>query len=419
MQGEIIHANVLPEFIDLYGDKYRYLVYFSGRSVGKSYAVAMSQLTRGMSHKMRFLDAREIQKSIEKSVKTQLESLIEEYGWGRYFESQRDKLICTTTGSEWSFIGLKDNPTKVQSYTGVDEVWVEEAQSLSHKSLMALIPTVRKPGSRLIFTMNRFTDNDPVYTFFTETPPPRTLVKYLDPLTLDRYGLQPQEMIDLRESAKGTPDYAWVWLGEPLSQVDNAILNRDALVSAFDRDGDDSGAWEVGVDVARFGRDRTVFVARKGLKAMNLEVWQHKSLTDQAELLKEFTSDMNSPRIKIDSTGVGGGLVDICKADGMDICDINFASLPKYPDKYPNKASEMWFDFQKLLPAVGLEKLLDHRQELVSELSQRSWSFDQRGRRIVEQKSAFKAAGNRSPDLADALLLCYYEPPVAHRIDWW
>ena len=118
MQSEIIHANVLPEFLDLYGDKYRYIVYFSGRSVGKSYAVAMSQLTRGMSHKMRFLDAREIQKSIEKSVKTQLESLIEEYGWQRYFESQRDKLICTTTGSEWSFIGLKDNPTKVQSYTG-------------------------------------------------------------------------------------------------------------------------------------------------------------------------------------------------------------------------------------------------------------------------------------------------------------
>ena len=267
--------------------------------------------------------------------------------------------------------------------------------------------------------MNRFTDNDPVYSFFTETPPPRTLVKYLDPLTLDRYGLQPQEMIDLRESAKGTTDYAWVWLGEPLSQVDNAILNRDELVSAFDRDGDDNGAWEVGVDVARFGRDRTVFVARKGLKATSLEVWQHKSLTEQAKLLKEFTRGMDAPRIKIDSTGVGGGLVDICKAEGMDICDINFASSPKFPDKYPNKASEMWFDFQKILPAVGLEGLLDHRQELVSELSQRSWSFDQRGRRIVEQKSAFKAAGNRSPDLADALLLCYYEPPATHRIDWW
>lgn len=419
MQGEKIQASVLPEFIDLYENKYRYLVYYSGRSTGKSYAVALSQLIRGMSRKMRFLDAREIQKSIEKSVKTQLESLIEEYGWQRYFKPLRDKIVCTATGSEWSFIGLKDNPTKVQSYTGVDEVWVEEAQSLSHKSLMALIPTVRKTGSRLIFTMNRFTDNDPVYAYFTETPPPRTLVKYLDPYTLDRYGLQPQEMIDLRESAKGTPDYAWVWLGEPLSQVDNAILNRDELVAAFDRQGDYSGAWEVGVDVARFGRDRTVFVARKGLKAMSLQVWQHRSLTEQAKLLKEFTRSMTSPRIKIDETGVGGGLVDLCLAEGLDVVPVNFAQGAKDPDRYPNAASEMWFDFAKTLPDVGLERLLDNRQELVSELSQRSWSFDQRGRRVVEQKSAFKAAGNRSPDLADALLLCYYEPKPKKTIEWW
>lgn len=417
--GEKIQSTVIPEFIDLYQDKYRYIVYFSGRSTGKSYAVGLSQLIRGMSKKMKFLDVREIQKSLENSVKSQLEGLIEEHGWQNYFKSLRDKIICTTTGSEWTFLGLKDNPTKVQSYAGIDEVWAEEAQSISHKSLMSLVPTVRKSGSRLIFTMNRFTDSDPVYEYFTQTPPPRTLVKYLDPLTLDRYGLQPQEMIDLRESAKGTPDYAWVWLGEPLSQVDNAILARDALVEAFDRQGDYTGAWEVGVDVARFGRDRTVFVARKGLKAMSLQVWQHRSLTDQAKLLKDFTRSMEHPRIKIDETGVGGGLVDMCKAEGMNVVPVNFAQSAKEPDRYPNAASEMWFDFAKILPEVGLERLADKRQELVSELSQRSWSFDQKGRRVVEQKSAFKAQGNRSPDLADALLLCYYEPKLQKTIEWW
>lgn len=417
--GEKIESTVIPEFIDLYENKYRYLVYYSGRSTGKSYAVGMSQLIRGMSHKMKFLNCREIQKSLENSVKSQLEGLIEEHGWQRYFKPQRDKLICTATGSEWIFIGLKDNPTKVQSYAGIDEVWVEEAQSLSHKSLMALIPTVRKAGSRLIFTMNRFTDNDPVYEYFTETPPPRTMVKYLDPLTLDRYGLQPQEMIDLRESAKGTPDYAWVWLGEPLSQVDNAILNRDALVAAFDRQGDYSGSWEVGVDVARFGRDRTVFVARKGMCAMSVQVWQHRSLTEQTKLLKEFIRSMNGPRIKIDETGVGGGLVDMCRAEGMNVVPVNFAQAAKDSDHYPNAASEMWFDFAKILPEVGMERVSDNRQELVSELSQRSWSFDAKGRRVVEQKSAFKAAGNRSPDLADALLLCFYEPKTKKTIEWW
>lgn len=393
--------------------------HFITHNTGKSYAVGLCQLIRAMSKPMKFLDVREIQSSIKDSVKSQLESLIKANGWDEYFEVYRDSIKCLVNGSEWLFLGLKDNPSKVQSYEGIDEVWAEEAQSISHRSLMALLPTIRKPGSRLVFTMNRFTDSDPVYQYFTETPPPRTMVKYLDPLTLDRYGLQPQEMIELREAAKGTPDYAYVWLGEPLSQVDNAILNRDKVLEAFDRVGDYSGAWEVGVDVARFGRDRTVFVARKGFCAMSVQVHQHRSLTDQLALLKDFTSAMDHPRIKIDETGVGGGLVDMCKQAGMNVVPVNFAQQAKDSDHYPNAASEMWFDFAKILGDVGLDHVADRRQELVSELSQRSWSFDARGRRVVEQKSSFKAQGNRSPDIADALLLCFYEPKQKKSIEWW
>lgn len=419
MSENTISTTVLPEFSDLYTDEYRYIVYVSGRATGKSFAVGSSQLVRGMSRKMKFLDVREIQVSIKDSVKSQLESLITANGWDEYFEVLRDSIKCLINGSEWIFLGLKDNPTKVQSYADIDEVWVEEAQSLSHRSLMALIPTIRKPGSRLVFTMNRLTDADPVYQYFTETPPPRTMVKYLDPYTLDRYGLQPQEMIDLRESQKGSPDYAFVWLGEPLSQVDNAILSRDEVLKAFDRTGDYTGAWQVGVDVARFGQDRTVFVARKGLCTMSIQVHRHKSLTEQTALLKEFVSSMDNPRIKIDETGVGGGLVDMCKAEGLNVEPVNFAQGAKEPDKYPSAASEMWFDFQKLLPEVGLDKVYEFRAELLSELSQRSWTFDAKGRRVVEQKSAFKAQGNRSPDIADALLLCYYEPKQKKSIEWW
>lgn len=419
MSENTISTTVIPEFSDLYTDEYRYLVYYSGRSTGKSYAVAMNQLVRALSQRTKLLAVREVQKSLNDSVKSLLESLITENGWNDYFIIYRDSIKCLVNGSEWIFLGLKDNPLIVQSYDGIDEVWVEEAQSLSHRSLMALVPTIRKPGSRLIFTMNRLTDADPVYQYFTETPPPRTMVKYLDPLTLDRYGLQPQEVIDLRESQKNSPDYAYVWLGEPLSQVDNAILSRDEVLKAFDRTGDYTGAWQVGVDVARFGQDRTVFVARKGLCTMGIQVHRHKSLTEQTALLKEFVSSMDDPRIKIDETGVGGGLVDMCKAEGLSVEPVNFAQGAKEPDKYPNAASEMWFDFQRLLPDVGLEKVYEFRAELLSELSQRSWTFDVKGRRVVEQKSAFKAQGNRSPDIADALLLCYYEPKQKKSIEWW
>ena len=152
---------------------------------------------------------------------------------------------------------------------------------------------------------------------------------------------------------------------------------------------------------------------------MGIQVWRHKSLTEQVELLKQFVSAMDSPRIKIDETGVGGGLVDMCKAEGMDVIGVNFAQGAKDSDHYPNAASEMWFDFAKIIEDVGLDKVREYYPDLMSELSQRSWTFDAKGRRVVEQKSAFKAQGNRSPDIADALLLCFYEPKMKKAIEWW
>ena len=418
MAENVLRASVLPEFADLYNDKYRYIVYYSGRSTGKTYAVADSQITRSMTGRMLFVDCREYQRSIRDSSKAQLEAIIEQRGLSEYFNIERERIYNKLTGSEWAFVGLHGEPEKIKSYTGISELWVDESQMITAESLRALLPTVRKPGSRIVFTMNRLTDYDPVFTYFRETPPPRTLVRYLDPLTLDRYGLQPKEMAELRESEKGNRDYAYVWLGEPLAQVDNAILSRDELVQAFERQGDDEGGWVVGVDVARFGADRTVFVARKGQSAKRLQVITKAPITEQVERLRDFTADMEGVRIHVDDTGVGGGFTDLARAEGLKVDGVNFAQKPKDADRYPNAASEMWFDFADKLTTVGLENLAEYRPDLLSELSQRSWSFDSSARRVVEQKSAFKAAGNRSPDLADALLLAFYEPKTPKRIDW-
>lgn len=416
-----IKADVLPEFLPLYQDGWRNIVFYSGRSTGKTYAVAESQLVRGMSRKMRFLDCREYQTSIGDSVKAQLESIIDRNGWDKWFVSQKNRLYCTTTGSEWAFIGLH-NASSVQSYAEFDEAWVEEAQSLSQMSLDLLTPTIRKEGSRLIFTMNRLAENDPVYEKYVRQNPPRTYAKYLDPFTLDRYGLQPLAMQEERAAEKGSPSYAWKWLGEPLSQVENAILNRDDLIRMFDNRGEGDGAWRMGVDVARFGADRSVFVLAKGLDVIEIRVHEKQSLTNQASMLELFLHEYKADdaRVKIDDTGVGGGLTDMLRRDGVNVVPVNFAQGAKASDKYPNAASEMWFDFADIVKSVGAESVATFKQELVAEMASRQWEFDSKGRRRVQSKADYKAStGNRSPDIADALLLCFYEPKAPKKVSWW
>lgn len=75
------------------------------------------------------------------------------------------------------FSGLSDQTAEsIKSFEGVDDVWVEEAQAVSKRSWDILIPTIRKPGSRITITLNPELDTDETYTRFIENPPPDAVV---------------------------------------------------------------------------------------------------------------------------------------------------------------------------------------------------------------------------------------------------
>jgi hypothetical protein len=98
-----------------------------------------------------------------------------------------------------------------------------------------------------------------------------------------------------------------------------------------------------------------------------------------------------------------GGVTDYLEKFGFNAIGINNAEKAIDNDKYNNRISEMWFEFKKILPAASLLPL----QELKNELVTRFWKMDNKNRRCVESKDEYKKRGFKSPDLADALLLCY------------
>lgn len=59
------------------------------------------------------------------------------------------------------FKGLHHNEQSVKWIEGIDLAWIEEAQTISQKSLEVLTPTLRKEGSQLIYTYNRLLEDDP------------------------------------------------------------------------------------------------------------------------------------------------------------------------------------------------------------------------------------------------------------------
>jgi len=404
-EQKIVEVKAPPEFRELYNPSWRNIVFHGGRYSGKSRQTADALLVRGRRKKFRILCTREVQKTIKDSVHKLLKDSIERYGFYDYVVSN-EAIVNALTGTEFLFKGLRHDIQQVKSMEGIDICWVEEAQAVTEDSLDVLTPTIRKEGSQLIFTFNRFTELDPVYIRYVMHTPPRTFVKQVNYDVLERENLlSPEIALEIANDKLNNPlQYAHKWLGEPISQDESSIIPRDRVMEAMNRTIDAEGTVEVGVDVARMGSDKTVLYMVKGLKTLGLEEYSKQRTTAICDKLELFVDNNKRLPIKIDDTGVGGGVTDEMIKREYTVIPVNFGGEPLNKDLYPNLISEAWFSLLTVLDEAELP--LD--QDLLMQLTTRQWKQDNKGRRVVESKKDYKKRGYKSPDKADACIIAYY-----------
>ncbi len=143
-----------------------------GRGSGKSRFFANLLVTECILHPgTSALCVREYQTSLMQSVKPLLERVIAERGVGHLFDVQRD-VILTPGGGRIVFQGMANhNAESVKSFEGFRIAWVEEAHTLSQRSLTLLLPTIRMKGSQLWFSWNPKDPKDPADALFREGRP--------------------------------------------------------------------------------------------------------------------------------------------------------------------------------------------------------------------------------------------------------
>lgn len=226
-KSRILEIEIPEPFIELFDPSrdWRHLVYYGGRSSGKSTQVAISRLISGSNKCERGLCAREYQNSINDSVHKLLGDLIKKYGMTDWIV--QEKIIKNIrTGSEIQFKGMHNNDQTIKSFEGIDWAWVEEAQSVSSDSIDTLVPTVRKEGSKIIWTLNRLTENDPVWEKIVKEADDDTFVKKVN--SEDIEGILSKSIIGEREKMrKNNPElFEHVWLGEPLSVKTGTVFGK-------------------------------------------------------------------------------------------------------------------------------------------------------------------------------------------------
>jgi phage terminase large subunit len=161
-----------PSFAPLVNYHGRYLVAHGGRASGKSHSFARLLTARCVSDaSIRAICAREVQLSLQQSVKALLESIIHQYSLWHYFRVMHNYIEILDDKRKPKgviiFQGLlRHTAHSIKSLEAFDICWIEEGQVISKHSWDLVRPTIRKPGSQIWISFNPEFEDDPIDEFF-------------------------------------------------------------------------------------------------------------------------------------------------------------------------------------------------------------------------------------------------------------
>ena len=221
-----------PEKLAVLFEKSRYKVLYGGRGGAKSWGVARALLILAAKDQLRVLCAREFQTSLKDSVHKLLCDQIQALGLETFYDVTQ-ATIRAKNGSEFNFVGLKNNVANVKSYEGVDICWVEEAQTVSRSSWNILVPTIRKEQSEIWITFNPELESDETYQRFVVHAPENAIVCKIN---WNDNPWFPQTLREEKDSLKLRDIQAYnnVWEGLCRVTVDGAIFAEEMQRAEFD-----------------------------------------------------------------------------------------------------------------------------------------------------------------------------------------
>jgi len=201
-------------------------------------------------------------------------------------------------------------------------------------------------------------------------------------------------------------------LGEFPRSDDDTVIPMELLEMAMARDVAPSAHAPIvwGLDVARFGSDRSALCKRQGNAVLEpIKTWKNLDLMQlTGAVVAEYEVLMPSQRpreILVDSIGLGAGVVDRLRELSLPARGINVAESPAMGTTYRNLKAELWHKAKAWLEARDCWMPKD--ELLVAELATVRYSFTSSGKIQIEGKDEIRKRGLASPDRADAFCLTF------------
>jgi hypothetical protein len=162
----------------------------------------------------------------------------------------------------------------------------------------------------------------------------------------------------------------------------------------------------LGVDVARFGEDKSVICVRQGRRVIELIKFREIDTMHLAAKVVAAIKKYQPAATFVDVVGVGAGVVDRLRMLGHDIIEVNAGMKPDDNETYWNKRVEMW-DRMRGMMSEGMD--IPNDTELRNALIGIEYGFNDKEQMRLERKQDMKKRGLDSPDEADAIAYTFAE----------
>ena len=402
--------NIPPKIyplIEKFND-YSYFLLEGGRASGKTQSVARFLLYVAENRVVRICCGREIQNTVSDSVKTVFEDLIEQYKLN--FTIKRDEIIHNSTASKIIFKGFREQgKVNIKGLEGVDILWIDEAQSITKPTLDIIIPTIRKKNSVAIFTMNRTTRFDSVYTFLTGRSDCLHInINYFDNPFVDEKIIKEAKLA----KEKNLNDYNHIWLGLPLANNNEFLIQSETIDKAINLEFKNEYFEKksvMSVDLSASGADLTI---AKLIEKRSTSQW----IEAKTEKWSEADTDITKGKILnlysawqpdiliIDADGLGYPIWVSVKKVISDCLGFRGAGKPKLKG-CGNQRADGYTALKDYLEN-GWLKLTD--KETIRQVEYIKKSYKPSGLIYIQDKKEIRKEQGESPDFADSLMMGIY-----------
>ena len=233
---------------------------------------------------------------------------------------------------------------------------------------------------------------------------------YIKAITTDNFDEEDEYVKTLREAFKDSPNLLKKYLEGDWSVVDS--INQLIASKYIDLCRENVGSYgtSLGVDIARYGDDRTVFALIVEGNIQLIETYLQTSITEVASRTMELIQEwgINSDQVGIDGVGLGAGVIDILKSNGYEIQDLQGGAKPietsiEEAFKPFNLRTQMYYQLMRDIKGKELGGIID--DILVQELKSIQYEIITDKTVKIVSKEIIKKTNGSSPDISDAL--CY------------